>query len=203
MTVAGKKWAGAYVTLDRYMTRDLGLKGTELLVFAAIDGFARSRGECTSTMGYFSFWSGRCRRSCGQAVASLTEKDLVERGWRLDDTGWRVTYRLTDLSARRRGDRDGEGESVTLRGRYVTELGLTGVDLVTYAALAELCPYGSERPVALSWLASWSGSSRETVRRAVSRLEQAGLVARRAPESAGGPNVYGLAATVSQGVTRR
>lgn len=56
------------------MSRDLGLKGAELLTLAALRSFTRGDGEVETTVGFFGFWSGRCRRSGGQAVAGLVSR---------------------------------------------------------------------------------------------------------------------------------
>lgn len=197
MTTGDQKWESSHITLYHYMGRDLGLKGAELLTLAALRSFARGDGEVETTVGFFGFWSGRCRRSSGQAVADLVSKGLISRRERrVMGAGSRVSYRLTERGIGRiEGDVPLDAprlEFVTLHGFYVTRLGLTGADLVAYAVIAEATHDGLAREIPLSWLASWLGSTVNTARSAVARLVRRGLVERRDPARGGAACAYAL-----------
>lgn len=187
------RWERSQITLYRYMGRDLGLKGAELLTLAAVRSLARGDGEAVTAVGYFGFWSGRCRRSCGQAVAGLVSKGLMSRA---PASGRRVSYRLTERAMRPAGRAAGldapDLDRVTLHGLYVTGLGLTGSDLVAYSVIADATHDGVAREIPLSWLASWLGSTVNTARSAVARLVRRGLVERREPSRGGAACAYAL-----------
>jgi predicted transcriptional regulator len=177
-----RSWSGNYLTIQRFMVRDLHLSGAELMSFAAIHGFAQATGTCTSPLAYFRFWSGCCKTTAMRAVAALEVRGLVKRGHVRQDGQRRRSYRLTPLALdppRDQGVEEGAASAnatVTLYGYMVSELGLSGVDLVCYAALAGLCQLGGSAEVSVSWLASWCSASADTARRALRRLEASELI---------------------------
>lgn len=179
-----KSWAGTHVTLQRFMTRDLGLSGASLMAFAIIHGFAQASGSCTSPLSYFRWWSGCCKTTAIKAIDDLERDGLVRRSARRAPGGGRGRrYTLTD-AALHPASRSDAGESsdhatVTLYGYMVSELGLRGTDLIVYALVAELCQLGGAAEVPLAHLASWVGGSVSTARRAVRRLEAGGLIETR------------------------
>lgn len=221
---AGKSWAGTHVTLQRFMTRDLGLSGAPLMAFAIIHGFAQASGSCTSPLSYFRWWSGCCKTTAIRAVDELVERGLVRRSARrLPGGGRGRRYTLSDVALHpaRAGEADASSDNatVTLYGYMVSELGLRGTDLVVYAVIAELCQLGGAAEVPLSHLASWAGGSVSTARRSIRRLEAGGLVEARtlADERGRSYNRYslgprslslsevverGLAATRAEGAAR-
>lgn len=179
-------WEGCYVTLQESYVRDLRLHGPALLAFAIIRGFAAAAGECTSTLAYFEWWLGCSKPTAIAAVHELERQGLVSVGKRRTVSGpLQNVYRLTDRALRPRRQQAPDGawavddDSITIKGEMVSRLGLTGRDLVCYAALFARCQDGCEHVVPLSHIAAWMGASQSTARRSVARLEEAGLVRRR------------------------
>lgn len=188
-------WAGNYVQVRAYMVRDLRLSGRALMAFAIIHGFASKSGACTSTLAYFSWWLGCSERSCSSAIRRLEDAGLVTVERRRDASGARrCVYRLTERGARppRRDVPDGawdpEDDTLVLTGWMVSSLGLSGRDLLAYAAIFERTQDGGECAMPHSLLAAWMGSSPQTVRSCARRLEALGLVAGRVcPDERGVP----------------
>lgn len=193
-------WEGNFLTLQRFMVRDLGLSGHALMAFAVVHGFAQATGSCTSPLSYFRFWTGCSKTTIIRAIDELEDAGLVLRGSRRTPEGRRGrAYTLTPRAMRAEGSSgEGDGSSgnavVNIQGFMVTRLGLRGVDLITYAAIAGLAQLGGPARVPLSYLASWIGGSASTARRAVRRLEERGLVVRETlrDERGASYNTYAL-----------
>lgn len=193
-------WEGNFLTLQRFMTRDLGLSGHALLAFAVIHGFAQATGSCTSTLAYFRYWTGCSKTTIIRAIDELEDAGLVRRGTRRTPEGRRGrVYTLTPRAMRAEGapaaaDGSSGHAAVNIQGFMVTRLGLRGADLIVYAAIAGLTQLGGPARVPLSYLASWIGESTSTARRAIRRLEERGLVIRETlrDERGASYNTYGL-----------
>lgn len=67
-----------YLVVFPFMMRDLGLQGTELLVFARIYGFCRCGLEFFESRQKTADFLGTSKRSVINAVNSLVEKGLIE-----------------------------------------------------------------------------------------------------------------------------
>lgn len=193
-------WEGNFLTLQRFMVRDLGLSGHALMAFAVVHGFAQATGSCTSPLSYFRFWTGCSKTTIIRAIDELEEAGLVLRGSRRTPDGRRGrVYTMTPRAVRAEGapsaaDGSSGNAVVNIQGFMVTRLGLMGVDLITYAAIAGLAQLGGPVRVPLSYLASWIGGSASTARRAVRRLEARGLVVRETlrDERGASYNTYAL-----------
>lgn len=174
-------WETSQITLYRYMARDLGLKGMELLTLAGARSFARGSGKIGTTESHLGAWWG------GERVAdSLVSKGLmVKDGERALCGSDLVPYRLT---GRAMDPAPGEGAAgwpgiafgpVTLYGFYVTRLGLVGDDLVAYAVVAEFTHAPAfQSEVSFAEIASWLGDDADAASRALSRLTRRGLLER-------------------------
>lgn len=67
-----------YLVVFPFMMRDLGLQGTELLVFARIYGFCRCGLEFFESRQKTAYFLGASKRSVISAVNGLVEKGLIE-----------------------------------------------------------------------------------------------------------------------------
>ena len=67
-----------------FMTRELGLKGAELQVFALIYSFTRATGEFSGSRSYIATRVGITERTVDRAMRELVLRGLVERLERRD-----------------------------------------------------------------------------------------------------------------------
>ena len=179
------RWATCHVTLQRFMVRDLQLAGSELMAFAVIHGFCHTGEWRHVPRSYLAFWMGCDPSTVSRALASLEGRGLIRRGFRRRGDGLReTTVRLTSLALHPANqtapDACSDNGTITLHGFMGgAGLGLSGLDLIVFGELCELCQAGQSCQVPLSYLRSWTGASESTVRRSVRRLEGSGLVMRR------------------------
>ena len=196
------RWEGNYLTIHRYMVRDLRLKGAPLMAFAVIHGFAQSTGSCTSPLSYFRFWQGCSKPTAIAAIRELVDARLVTKGRaRREEAASGRVYRLGPASlpsaapsAPCAADGTSREASVSLFGWMVSLLGLHGTDLIVYGIVHEACQLGGEARIPLSYLSEFTGASASTARRAVRRLQGRGLVSVRTVADARGVpcNLYSL-----------
>lgn len=66
-----------FISWYDFMRTDLGLKGSELLVYAVIYGFTQSKGKFSGSLNYLEEVTGFDRRQCLNAVKKLTEKGYI------------------------------------------------------------------------------------------------------------------------------
>ena len=85
-----------YYCIHDWMTKDLGLRGSELLIYAVIHGFTETCGEFSGSVAYLSACTGTAKSTVCAALGRLTEKGLqvlraeVERLRELADNGERI-----------------------------------------------------------------------------------------------------------------
>ena len=79
------KTAADNYSIYRFMTRDLGLRGAELLVFALIYSFTVTVGEFSGSRAYVAETVGVSERTVDRAMRELTAKGLIERGQRQEN----------------------------------------------------------------------------------------------------------------------
>ena len=72
------KKKGNYVVIEKWMTRDLGLRGNELLVYAIIYGFSQD-GESRyyGSRRYISEFLNMSLSTVDRTLASLVSKNLI------------------------------------------------------------------------------------------------------------------------------
>ena len=67
-----------YYTIHSFMTHELGLKGSALIVYAIIYEFSgNGNGTFYGTLDFISEYSGICKNSVLQAVRQLSGKGLI------------------------------------------------------------------------------------------------------------------------------
>ena len=72
-----------FIKIWDFMRFDLGLKNTELMVYAVIFAMHRNYCECfTGSRKYLMGWSGGSKAVVDRALASLEEKKLVRKEYR-------------------------------------------------------------------------------------------------------------------------
>lgn len=198
-------WEGCYVTLRASHIRDLGLRGNALTVFSIIYGFASATSECTSTLDYFQWWLGCSRPTALAVVHSLEKNGLIRISKRRCSAGsLNNVYSLTEKAAhpiKCQNPKEAwnvDDATVTITGQEVTQLGLRGRLLICFGIFFECCQDGGEHPVPLSYIAAWTGTSKDTARRYVRKLEAKGFINRRitVDDSGSAQNVYCLCPTL-------
>lgn len=69
-----------FITIQGWMLTDLGLKGSELLIYACIYGFSQDRGSrYTGSAQYLADWTNTTKKSVFQVLKNLTERGLIIR----------------------------------------------------------------------------------------------------------------------------
>ena len=69
-----------YIVIQGFMIKDLKLKGTELLTYAAIYGFTQSeRQTYTGSLQYLAEWTNSTRQGVLRCLKSLVEKGFIEK----------------------------------------------------------------------------------------------------------------------------
>lgn len=67
-----------YLTIQGWQINQLGLKGNELIIYAAIYGFTQAEGQWfTGSQQYLADWTNSTTRGVRKALASLEEKGLL------------------------------------------------------------------------------------------------------------------------------
>ena len=73
-----------HYTVYRFMTRELGLRGAELQVFALIYSFTVAVGEFSGSRTYVAETVGVTERTVDRALRELCHRGLIIRGERRD-----------------------------------------------------------------------------------------------------------------------
>lgn len=69
-----------YITIQGWMVSELGLKNTELLVYAVIYGFSQDGHGCfRGTIGYLMEWTQASRQTVINALKALMQRRLIDR----------------------------------------------------------------------------------------------------------------------------
>ena len=69
-----------YIVIQGWMVTELGLKGTELLIYALIYGFSQTEGQVfNGSLQYLADWTNSTRQGVHNNLKSLVEKGLVEK----------------------------------------------------------------------------------------------------------------------------
>ncbi|MCR5765851.1 MAG: hypothetical protein K6G09_07750 [Treponema sp.] len=70
----------AFITIQHWMVRELGLRGDELLIYAIIYGFSQDGFSCyRGTTKYICFWTGTTKETVLKKLKSLRNKKMIER----------------------------------------------------------------------------------------------------------------------------
>ena len=67
-----------FVTIHEWML-ELGLKGTEITVFAIVFAFTEKQGWYTGSASYLAKWIGRNRITATHTLADMVKKGILER----------------------------------------------------------------------------------------------------------------------------
>lgn len=71
---------GWYLVITQDMVEGLGLRGSELLVYALVNGYSQGgRGMFTGTLGHVGSVCGLSRRTAARTLSSLVERGLLEK----------------------------------------------------------------------------------------------------------------------------
>lgn len=85
-----------YITIQGWMTTELGLKGNELLIYAIIYGFSQNNGnEFNGSLQYLADWTCTTKKSAFNNVNSLLEKGLIEKTEVFKGSAKYCTYKVT------------------------------------------------------------------------------------------------------------
>ncbi len=69
-----------YVCLQAWMVKELGLKGSELIIYSLIYSFSQADGNYfTGSLTYLSEWTGTTKRSVIDQLKRLQERGLIEK----------------------------------------------------------------------------------------------------------------------------
>ena len=69
-----------YIVIQGWMVTELGLKGTELLIYALIYGFSQTEGQAfNGSLQYLADWTNSTKQSILNNLKSLIEKGLIEK----------------------------------------------------------------------------------------------------------------------------
>lgn len=84
-----------YIVIEDWMVCELGLKGSRLIAYAAINGFSQGQqGKFTGSVGYLAEWAGVTRRAMQMTLRALEDDGLIERIEELSGSravqSWRV-----------------------------------------------------------------------------------------------------------------
>ena len=71
---------GNYITIQSFMSKELKLKGNELLVYAIIYGFSQTENQYyTGSRQYLATWCNITKKSVDIALKKLLDKELIEK----------------------------------------------------------------------------------------------------------------------------
>lgn len=68
-----------FMRWEKFMRTDLGLKGSELYVYAVIYGFTKSKGNFSGSLKYLEEVTGFTAVQCCNTLKSLVEKGLIDK----------------------------------------------------------------------------------------------------------------------------
>ena len=69
-----------FLVIQGWMVTELCLKGNELLIYALVYGFSQTKEQWfTGTLKYISEWTNSTVRGVQKSLASLIEKELIEK----------------------------------------------------------------------------------------------------------------------------
>jgi len=86
-----------YITVQAWMTTELGLKGNELMIYAIIYGFSQNIGnEFNGSLQYLADWTHTSKKSAFNNVKSLVEKGLIEKTEVYKGNAKYCTYKVVD-----------------------------------------------------------------------------------------------------------
>ena len=68
-----------FISWYDFMRTDLGLKGSELYVYAVIYGFTSSKGKFSGSLKYLEEVTGFDKRQCLRTLKKLTEKGYIRK----------------------------------------------------------------------------------------------------------------------------
>lgn len=85
--------SNSFITIQGWMVSKLGLKGTELLLFALIFSFSQD-GESTfkGSISYMTKWTGCSYRSVWDSLSSLIDKGYISKDSFVSKNGSRCEY---------------------------------------------------------------------------------------------------------------
>lgn len=77
MTENAKNESSGFLVVESWMTRQLGLGGNELLIYALIYSFTRKHGFLLSRRSYIASWAGCSLSTVDAHITALVKKGLV------------------------------------------------------------------------------------------------------------------------------
>lgn len=77
----------SYLNIQGWMVTDLGLGGTDLIIYAIVYGFTQDgSSECWSSLDYFASWCGCDKRTVIRSIDRLVEKGYIKKRQRQGTT---------------------------------------------------------------------------------------------------------------------
>ena len=133
----------AFLIIRPFMWRDLGLKGTQLLVFARIYGFCKGGGCFYESRAKTAEYLCVSERSVIRAIGDLSERDLIEEidaPWHPDGfstRSYRLGYRAlmpeASFASDKKSPPDTQGHSATQKGDSLSSDGVKDWHLIKKA----------------------------------------------------------------------
>lgn len=202
----GRNWRSSYVDLHMFMASKLGLSGSQLICLSAIFGFTQDGSSKHIPIQFMRFFSGTGKTATFAALKRLETTGLIKRkkvinpwkGGKMN--AYIATSSVTDCHLRVSADSQmrintdyselpslfspewgqvqppSDHATIRLWGYMVSDLALSGCDLICYAALMDACALEGRCTMPLGYLAQWCGVTRQTVRRCLSRLSDRALI---------------------------
>ena len=87
---------GNYITIQSFMSKELELKGNELLIYAIIYGFSQTENQYyTGSRQYLATWCNSTRYGVDKALKKLLDKGLIEKDEEYKNNIKYCKYRIT------------------------------------------------------------------------------------------------------------
>lgn len=89
---------GNYITIQSFMSKELELKGNELLIYAIIYGFSQTENQYyTGSRQYLATWCNITKKSVDIALKKLLDKGLIEKEEEYKNNIKYCRYKVCDL----------------------------------------------------------------------------------------------------------
>lgn len=95
MKKTSDKLKNNYIVIQSWMSRELGLKGNQLLIYALIYGFSQTEKQvCTCGIDYMQAWTNSSKQGVLKMLDSLENDSLIERTENICGDKRKTAYRI-------------------------------------------------------------------------------------------------------------
>ena len=116
-----------HVTIDGWMINELGLSGSELIIYALIWGFSQAENQwCTASQAYIAAWANITVRGAIKAINKLAEKGLLIKETNTCKKGFECKYKAVRPSA---DDCDSDVNKVQTRYEQSSDVDMNKVQI--------------------------------------------------------------------------